>query len=81
MGHVSFQKLKYMSVLKGFEINKDVCSMPCDICPCAKQHRLPFHNNYISSARPFDLDDVDTGGPYHAKTNTGRRYFLTLVDD
>jgi len=46
MGHISFRKLSYMSVLKDFNFNKDPCSFPCDICPCAKQHKLPQNITY-----------------------------------
>jgi len=42
---------------------------------------LPFHNNCISSKKPFELIHVDTGGLYHTKTHLGHRYFLTMVDD
>jgi len=70
-----------MSVLKDFNFNKDSCSLPCDICPRAKQRRLPFHSSSISSTKPFDLIHVDTCGPYHTKTTNGQRNFLTLVDD
>jgi len=70
-----------MSVLKAPSFNKDFCSLPCDICPRAKQHRLPFKSSSITSTQPFDLIHVDTWGPYHVKTANGHRYFLTLVDD
>jgi len=70
-----------MSVLRGFGLNKDSCTLPCDICPSAKQHRLPFHSSSISSTKPFDMIHVNTWGPYPTKTCNGQRYFLTLVDD
>jgi len=83
MGHISFSKLRYVPVLKdfAFNFNKNTCSVPCDICPRAKQQRLPFHTSSISSTKPFDLVHVDTWGPYHTKTHHGHRYFLTLADD
>ena len=81
MGHISLKKLPYMSVLKGFDFNKDDCISPCDICPQARQHRLTFPSSSISTTKPFDLVHIDTWGPYHTKTCYGQRYFLTLVDD
>ena len=83
MGHISFRKLRYIPVLHDYtsKINKDSCQPPCDVCPRAKQHRLPFHNSFISSTKPFELVHVDPWGPYYTKTHTGHRYFLTLVDD
>jgi len=68
-------------VLQGLDFNKVSQSMPCHICPRAKQHRLPFPSSSISSTKPFDLIHVDTWGPYPTKTVNGQRYFLTLVDD
>ena len=55
--------------------------MPCDICPKAKQQRLPFHLSTISTAAAFELIHIDTWGPYHTKTYSGHRFFLTIVDD
>ena len=75
------KKLSHMSVLSNVRFNKDLCSLPCDICPRAKQHRLPFKSSSITSTQPFELVHVDTWGPYHVKTANGHRYFLTLVDD
>ena len=54
---------------------------PCDICPKAKQHRLPFQLSTISTTSPFELVHVDTWGPYYTKTHARHRYFLTIVDD
>jgi len=54
---------------------------PCEICPKAKQQRLPFQLSTISSTFPFELVHVDTWGPYHTKIHAGHRFFLTIVDD
>jgi len=81
MGHVSPRKLTHISVLKGFDLSKNSCILPCDICPRARQHRFPFNSSSISTTKPFDLVHIDTWGPYHTKTSHGQRYFLTLVDD
>jgi len=34
-----------------------------DICPKAKQHRLPFLTSQVSSTKIFELIHVDTWGP------------------
>ena len=54
---------------------------PCDICPRARQQRLPFPLSTISTTSRFELVHVDTWGPYHTKTRVGHRFFLTIVDD
>ena len=53
----------------------------CQICPKAKQQRLPFPLSTISTCAPFELIHVDTREPYHTKTYLGHRFFLTIVDD
>jgi hypothetical protein len=53
----------------------------CNVCPSAKQKRLPFSNNNNLSSCPFDLVHVDIWGPYHVSTIEGYKYFLTFVDD
>jgi hypothetical protein len=55
--------------------------MHCDICPMAKQTRLPFNMSYISSHASFDLIHCDIWGPHRTHTHSGARYFLTIVDD
>jgi len=55
--------------------------VPCDVCPRAKQQRLPFQLSTISTSMTFELVHVDTWGPYHTKTYSDHRYFLTIVDD
>jgi len=37
--------------------------------------------NVISSCAPFEFVHIDTWGPYHNKTYSGHRFFLTIVDD
>ena len=53
----------------------------CEVCLKTKQHRLPFPVRQSVTSCAFKLVHVDTWGPYHTKTHTGHRYFLTIVDD
>ena len=57
------------------------CNDLCNVCPLAKQKRLPFpFNNKINSCA-FDLIHLDVWGPYTTFTLDGFKYFLTMVDD
>lgn len=56
-------------------------STPCDICPLARQHKLPFTTSSISAKFYFQLIHIDTWGPYNTSTYNGFKYFLTIVDD
>ncbi|KAG5516925.1 hypothetical protein RHGRI_037606 [Rhododendron griersonianum] len=53
----------------------------CNVCPLAKQTRLPFPLSSISSTLPFQLIHCDIWGPHRHQTYSGARYFLTIVDD
>ena len=53
----------------------------CEICPLAKQTRLPFTNSDTRSDRAFALLQLDVWGPYNTQTFDGNKYFLTIVDD
>ena len=79
LGHMSCGKMNLVSRhVKFINNTKDFM---CDICPRAKQHRLPFPTSHISSSKIFELLHVDTWGPYHTKNPVGHRYFFTIVDD
>lgn len=79
MGHPSSAPLQ--------ELSKNVSEIffeslhACDVCPLAKQTRLPFPRSFISSVAPFDLIHCDIWGPHRVNSHTGARYFLTIVDD
>ena len=53
----------------------------CEICPLAKQKRLPFTPSSHVSIECFDLVHYDLWGPFFVSTIDGYRYFLTIVDD
>ena len=53
----------------------------CEVCPKAKQHRLPFSTSHISTLSIFKLLHIDTWEPYHTKATVGHKYFFTIVDD
>lgn len=56
-------------------------SCVCDICPLARQTRLPFSISHVTFKRVFELVHMDTWGPFKVPTYHGYKYFLTLVDD
>jgi len=79
LGHMSHSKMKPIFDFLKLQSNK--AKLICDICSKAKQHRLPFPVSSITSTCIFELIHIDTWGPYHFKTHSGHRYFLTIVDD
>ena len=79
LGHVPYKRMRLLPLNVDFkDVQQDI---PCNVCPKAKQQRLPFQSSSISTTSPFELIYVDTWGPYHTKTHAGHRFFLTIVDD
>jgi len=79
LGHMSCNKMRVVS-----EVDMpydEMKSFVCEVCRKAKQTRLPFPHSKTSSTCAFQLIHIDTWGPYHTKTYTGHRYFLTIIDD
>ncbi|XP_019244321.1 PREDICTED: uncharacterized protein LOC109224189 [Nicotiana attenuata] len=77
LGHVPFSAMKHLHF---FHCGSNF-DFICDICPKAKQTRIPFPISNIKTKHVFDLIHVDTWGPYKSSTYNGFKYFLTIVDD
>ena len=80
LGHPSNAKLnllKYNNV-QICDLNEDFF---CDVCPLAKQKRLPFNESLHIFENYFDLIHCDLWGPFSVSTIDSCKYFLTIVDD
>jgi len=70
------QRLGHMSCNKMYIVPKlamphdKVKNFLCDICPKARQTKLPFPHSTTSSTSAFWLIHIDTWGLYHTKTYT-----------
>ena len=69
------------TIVPNFNSCNDNKVFDCNVCPLAKQKRLPFLHSVTTSSSCFDLVHVDIWGPYSTLTLFGSKYFLTLVDD
>ena len=79
LGHLSDQKLGILC--KQYPYISHLNKKACDICPLAKQKRLPFTDSTSHSIHPFDIVHMDIWGPISSPSVHGHRYFLTVVDD
>ena len=86
--HVWHSRLGHLSNAKLASIkNNDVPiftfveNFTCEVCPLAKQKRLPFNKSSHFSANCFDLIHCDLWGPFLVSTIDNCKYFLTIVDD
>ena len=80
LGHISDAKLALLNKNNVHCINSNA-NFHCDICPLAKQKRLPFNISTTFSNECFDLLHCDIWAPFSVPTNHGCRFFLTIVDD
>jgi len=78
LGHMPYNAMKNIA---GILVSHEKHRFPCDVCPMARQSKLPFPKISISSKHCFELLHIDTWGPYKTPTHKGERYFLTIVDD
>ncbi|KAL2248345.1 uncharacterized protein LOC105162774 [Sesamum indicum] len=78
MGHASIAVIK---CIPACNISRESQEIKCDICPQAKQSRIPFKNSDSRSAAIFDLVHLDVWGPYKTPSLTGFNYVLTILDD
>ncbi|KAK4382488.1 Retrovirus-related Pol polyprotein from transposon RE1 [Sesamum angolense] len=76
LGHPSFPVIQHIQSIKDPQLWN-----LCDICPIAKQQRLPFPTHDVTSKQCFELLHLDVWGPYKTPTLTNCHYFLTIVDD
>ena len=80
LGHLSNAKL--VSIRNNGEpLCTSIEDLACEICPLAKQKRLPFNKSSQISATCFDLIHCDSWGPFSVSTIDNCKYFLTIVDD
>lgn len=56
-------------------------SLPCEICPLAKQKKIPFPSRQCKTQHIFELTYCDIWGSISISTIDNSRYFLTIVDD
>ncbi|KAL2240869.1 UNVERIFIED_CONTAM: Retrovirus-related Pol polyprotein from transposon RE1 [Sesamum indicum] len=77
LGHTPLLVLRHTNVICGSSCELGICN----VCPLAKQQRLPFLSSESCSENTFDLIHADIWGPYSQFSISGCTYMLTLVDD
>lgn len=79
LGHPSKSRFNFM-IRNSPNINANK-EFVCEICPRAKQSRLPFSQRTSCSTHCFELIHVDIWGSFSIPSKNGSHYFLTIVDD
>ncbi|CAN1225016.1 Retrovirus-related Pol polyprotein from transposon RE2 [Linum perenne] len=78
-GHPSFLYLKHLfpSLFKGIKLS----DFSCDACHYAKDHRTVFSTRGYSPSKPFYLIHSEVWGPSKVSTLSGKKWFITFIDD
>ncbi|TYK02021.1 Beta-galactosidase [Cucumis melo var. makuwa] len=79
LGHPNITYMKYLFPHLFLKI--DVSSLSCDVCIRAKQHRVSFPSQPYKPTQPFTLIHSDVWGPSKVTTSSGKRWFVTYIDD
>jgi transposase InsO family protein len=75
LGHASLARLQ--SILPGVQLTK---TTSCDSCMKGKVSRIPYKGHFDKTEHPLKVVHADLVGPITPSTNSGKRYFITLVD-
>ena len=81
LGHPSMAKIDTLYENLSLNKTKKPESLHCDICPKARQKRVPFPSDSHISKNTFDMIHIDVWGPFSIITHERYKYFLTIVDD
>ncbi|KAL0544472.1 hypothetical protein IC582_019588 [Cucumis melo] len=79
LGHLNFVYMKYLFPHLFLKI--DASSLSCDVCIRTKQHRVSFSSQPYKLTQPFTFIHSDIWGPSKVTTSSGKRWFVTLIDD
>lgn len=79
LGHPSFNYMKHL--FPSFFNNKNMSSFTCETCQLAKHHRSPYLSQPYKSSSPFSIIHSDVWGPSRHPTPSGKRWFVTFIDD
>ncbi|KAL0548477.1 hypothetical protein IC582_012930 [Cucumis melo] len=79
LGHPNFTYMQYL--FPHLFSKLDVSSLSCDVCIRAKQHRVSFPSQPYKPTQPFNLIHSDVWGPSKVTTSSGKRWFITFIDD
>ena len=79
LGHPSFSYLRHLfpDLLKSV----NCALLRCEMCYLAKSHRINFTPKPYYPSKPFFFIHSDVWGPSKIKTLSGKRGFVTFIDD
>jgi len=79
LGHPSFSYLKYLFPVL-FK-NVDCSFFQCESCHLSKSHQTTYSSKPYRASKPFYLIHSDVWGPSKITTSSGKKWFVTFIDD
>ena len=79
LGHPNFTYMKYL--FPNLFSKVDVSSLSCDVCIQAKEHQVSFPSQTYKPTQPFTLIHSEVWDPSKFTTFSGKRWFVTFIDD
>ena len=79
LGHPSFLYVKHLfrSLFKNLDCNY----LHCETCHLSKSHRNSYKSKIYHASKPFYLIHSDVWGPSKINTTSGKKWFVTFIDD
>ena len=79
LGHPSFPYLKklFPNLFKGLNCSE----FHCENCILSKSHRTIYPSRPYQASKPFYLIHSDIWGPSKINTSSGKKWFVTFIDD
>ncbi|XP_074368570.1 uncharacterized protein LOC141708711 [Apium graveolens] len=77
LGHLSVGKMQHLKMFTTAMLN----NFHCDSCILPKHHKLPYNESNSRAPAVFHMLHIYLWGPYRVPTQSGCKYFLTILDD
>ena len=81
LGHMSEKGLRILMKEGALGGMKEVHLDWCKDCLVGKQHRTTFKTRQTTQMKKLELIHSDVCGPMPVQSSSGKRYFVTFVDD
>jgi hypothetical protein len=80
LGHPGLQIFNLILSKFQLPVSSNKASSPCNACPQAKSHQLPFSISTTTICNSLDLLYSDVWGPSLTFSINGNRYYVSFVD-
>jgi len=80
LGHPALQTVNFVLSKFQLPVLSNKAPAPCNVCPQAKGHQLPFSASQTSICNPLDLIYSDVWGPSPTISINGNRFYVSFVD-